>query len=323
MAIKRTALKHLEKIYYDPKHSAAFGTCRQLFKAAKKVVKNLTLEQTETWLQAQPTYTLHRPVRRTFLRRKTLTRGLDYIWQADLVSLLPIRRENSGYGYILTVIDVLSRFTFAAAIRRKTGHEVLAAFRKILRTSKRCPKKLHTDAGVEFYNSVFKTFLRKNDIAHYSTFSDTKAALVERFNRTLKERMFKYFTANNTLRYIDILPDLVEAYNNRPHTSLGHGRTPASVNKKNEKEIWQVLYGTLRKPSRMANKKQKYKIGDTVRITKLRRAFKKGYLKGWTDEVFIVFEVVDTEPVTYRLSDTDGEVLQGIFYREEITKVIL
>lgn len=321
--IKRTVKKLLEKIYYDIQHPAAYGTSRQLYIAAKKIQKTLTLQQVEEFLQKQPAYTLHRPVKHKFPRRKTIARGIDTIWQADLVSLLPIRRENSGYGYILTIIDVFSRFAFAAALKKKTAGEVATAFKKILKMSKRRPLKLHTDFGGEFYGKPFKNFLRENKIIHYSTHSDTKAAVVERLNRTLKGRMFKYFSAKNTLRYIDILPSLVDAYNNRYHTSLGRKRSPAAVNKRNEKEVRTFLYGDNAERGRKPlAKRSKFKVNDTVRITKLRRAFRKGYLKGWTDEVFTVVEVLDTVPVTYRLSDSAGEILQGIFYSEEMTKVI-
>ena len=176
----------LQDIYYDPGHHAGYGNAEDLYYAAKLRRKKITRREVERFLEKQDTYTLHRPVRKSFERRKTLSRHLDHIWQADLVDLQAISKENRGFSYILTVIDVLSRYAFAVPLKNKTGLSIVGAFKKIFSQYKRKPKKLHTDNGSEFYNKTFKDFLRKNKIILYSTSSDTKAALVERFNRTLK-----------------------------------------------------------------------------------------------------------------------------------------
>ena len=146
-----------------------------------------------------------------------------------------------------------------------------------------------------------------------------KWAVVERFNRTLKEKMFRYFTHSNTLRYLDILPKLIIAYNNRPHGSL-HGMKPAEVNRGNQAKVRTILYG------RYENEDETtaiYAIGDYVRISKLRDAFKKGYTRGWTVEIFRISDILDTKPITYKLVDQDGEILEGIFYHEELSRVRL
>lgn len=316
---RRMVEQTLRKIYFDPAHPAAFGSARQLHRSAIKQLKKLTLKDVTNFLEQQTAYTLHRPVKHNFKRRKTYARYVDQIWQMDLVSLQAIAKENSGYNYILTVIDILSRYAFAEPLKRKTGKEVTAAFKRLLRKSKRKPAKVHTDQGREFYNDEFKTFLRENNIAHYSTSSDQKASLVERYNRTLKEKMFKYFTHHNTLRYIGILPKLVDAYNNRPHSSLD-GLKPTNVNRNNQARVRTILYGHDNKRN---VKKAAYLVGDHVRISKLRGVFKKGYTRGWTEEIFRITDILKTVPITYKLVDLNGEVLQGIFYNEELSRVRL
>ena len=246
---------------------------------------------------------------------------MDHIWQMDLVSLQAIAKENSGYNYILTVIEILSRYAFAEPLKRKTGKEVTSSFKRILRKYKRKPTKVQTDDGREFYNEEFKTFLRENNIAHYSTSSDMKCALVERFNRTLKEKMFKYFTHHNTLRYVSILPQLIRAYNNRPHGSLD-GLKPADVNHANQARVHAILYGRDVDDDNVV-KNAAYQLGEHVRISKLRGAFKKGYTRGWTQEVFRITDILRTRPITYKIADLDGAVLKGIFYREELSRVRL
>ena len=140
----------------------------------------------------------------------------------------------------------------------------------------------------------------------------------ERFIRSFKSRLFKYFTAKNTLKYTSpVLDDMLLALNNRHHRSIG--RPPSSVNKKNEKEVFQYQYGDY-----LAEKKKraKYDIGDIVRVSKARNMFRKGYLKTFTDEKFRVIDVLNTLPTTYRLvAHATNEVIIGTWYESELVRV--
>jgi hypothetical protein len=144
-----------------------------------------------------------------------------------------------------------------------------------------------------------------------------KASMVERANRTLKNYMFRYLTANNTLKYIDILPKLVDAYNNRKHSIIKI--EPINVTKKNEKKLWNMLYADYLKKS---IKKFKFKINDEVRISKYKKTFKRGYLPNYTDEIFTVIDRLNTIPATYKLMDDNNEILEGIFYNNELIKIM-
>ena len=145
-----------------------------------------------------------------------------------------------------------------------------------------------------------------------------KAALVERFNRTLQSKLYKYFTAKKTLHYLRVLPVVIKSYNNRIHRA--HGVSPQTVNKRNQKKIWEKLYGKYFKKK---YKNPKLKIGDLVRLSKLRKTFGKAYLKGWTDEVFSIHEVKYTRPITYTIIDSSGDILKGSFYETELNKIRL
>ena len=136
---------------------------------------------------------LHKPARRNYLRRKYDIRGVDETWQADLVEMQSYARENIGYRYMLTVIDIFSKYSWAIPVKKKTGEDVTAAMKSMLRKSGRVPKNLHTDRGKEFYNKNFQTLMTKYGINLYSTFSNLKALICERFNRTLKNEMWKKF----------------------------------------------------------------------------------------------------------------------------------
>ena len=130
--------------------------------------------------------------------------------------------EDHGYYYhqdILMIIDVFSRYGWAIPLKTKTGPEVTKAFQNIWRTQTP-PQKLWTDKGKEFYNKPMKDLLEKNNVDLHSTENEEKSSVVERWNRTIKRTMWKYFTANNTTTYIDVLPEIIAKYNNTYHRSI-------------------------------------------------------------------------------------------------------
>lgn len=308
----------LDKIYYDVKHPGSFGSAPNLYKYAKADGYKGRLIDVKSWLKGEDTFTLHKQARLKYPRRPIMARSINNIWEADLVFLIKISKYNSGYKYILTCIDVLSRYGYARPLKTKSPLEVINALKDIFKTSKVKPSKLHTDRGGEFFNATFQKFVKKEKIIHYATFSETKAAICERFNKSIQHWLHKYFTANNTLKYIDVLPDLLNSYNHRVHRSLG--MAPADVSPANQKAVWCKLYA---KSIWRDGEKPKYRftLGQIVRISKYKRLFKKGYLKSWTEEYFKIADRIPSKPVTYRLSELSGEILQGIFYDQELQSI--
>jgi len=149
----------------------------------------------------------------------------------------------------------------------------------------------------------------------YSTENEEKSSVVERWNRTMKEKMFKYLTANNTNKYIDVLNNFVERYNNTRHSSIKMTSVEATE-KENEVRVYRNLYPDLtRQPIRA-----KFKIGDKVRIQKKKGLFEKGFTPNWTEEVFTVSKIQRTNPVTYKITDYNDEEIQGTFYEQELQK---
>jgi len=137
---------------------------------------------------------LHVSVRKNFPRRHVIVRGYVDLWQADIVEMLLYSRFNRGHHYILTVIDMLSKYAWAVPLKSKAGNETAEVIARIIRESERCPKNLQTDIGKEFYNADVQRLVKKHGINHYSTYSVLKASVIERFNRTLKNNMWKMFT---------------------------------------------------------------------------------------------------------------------------------
>jgi hypothetical protein len=297
--------------YFEPKQPGSFAGVSTFQRHLNGQFKT---KDVKNFLSKQDTYTLHKPVKLVFRRRKTFTVGIDDLWQADLADLSALSKHNDKNKYILTCIDVFSKYAWAIPLRTKSGVDLTAAFSSIL--TDRQPAHLQTDKGTEFLNRNFQSMLRKNSIRFYtSENSDIKASVVERFNRTLKTKMWKYFTYKNTYRYIDVLQDLVHSYNNTYHRSIG--MTPSQVSNENEDVIRKRLYG-----EKKSNPKWKYSVGDNVRIAKGRIVFKKGYLPSWSEEIFKIQACIPTDPVTYELSDLKGDIIKGKFYEAELQRIL-
>lgn len=154
------------------------------------------------------------------------------------------------------------------------------------------------------------------NINHYSTFSNLKASIVERVIRTLKTRMWKQFSLQGNYKWLEDLNKLLLDYNNTRHSVIGIA--PNKVTKKNEKDILAKAYSHVKIIDPMP---AKFKVGDFVRISKYREAFEKGYTPNWSNEIFKVAKVRQTNPRVYLLTDHSGQDIQGTFYKQELLKV--
>ena len=311
----------LKGVYYDLSNPAAYSGINNVYREAKKRDPTIKLSDVKSYLQKQDTYTLHRRIQRNFKRKKTVAAGIDTDWQADLCDVQNLKKHNKGFVYILTVIDVLSKFAWAEPIMNKTPATVAKAFKKVLDNSGRSPWRLYTDKGWEFRGKPFQDLLDAYNIQYISSESpDVKASVAERLNRTLKSKLWKHFTATKNLCYLDCLQDIVNSYNNTYHTSIK--RKPTEVTQSNEGEVRRVLYGG---PVQLLNRKPvkyKFNIGDHVRIAKYKGVFEKGYLPNFTEEVFTIKIRIGSNPPTYKLEDFGKEEISGIFYEPELVKVV-
>lgn len=310
--MKKSKTTKLLTSYHNPRQPGSLGGVTSFARTLKLPVK-----KAREVLQKDLGYTLHKPRRRRFPTLPVMVFNIDEQWVVDLVEVQNISKYNKGMRYLLMVIDAFSKYAWVEPIKSKTGKAVTEAFEKILKRAKgRKPINLQTDDGKEFHNSTFAALMKQKNIHHFSTSGDTKASIVERFIRTFKERLYRYFTVKNTLGYLPVLPDLVKGYNASYHRTIG--MAPDHVNVKNEKEVWDRMYGKRlsRKP-----KKGSLKVKDRVRLNKKYRQFKKGYLPGWTEEVFVVRRVIPGVVTTYKIEELDGVPLKGTFYEQDLQKV--
>ena len=140
---------------------------------------------------------------------------------------------NRGVKYLLAIVDVFSKYGWLIPLKDKTGKSVALALETIFKERK--PEKMCVDKGKEFYNKDVKDVIEL-----YSTENEEKSSVVERWIRTMKEKMWKYFTANSTNNFINVLLDLVREYNNTGHSSIK--MTPVNANKKENKlKVWRNI----------------------------------------------------------------------------------
>lgn len=259
---------------------------------------------------------LHKPARKRFRRRRVIVKGLNDLYMADLVEMIPYAKINKGFRYILVLLNMFSKRVWACPLKRKTGEDVTKAMKKLLTSTGGTPDNLQTDMGKEFYNQHFRKLMQTFNINHYSTFSSMKASPVERVNRTLKNKMWKEFSMQGSYKWLQLLPKVVNQYNDTVHRTTGY--KPIEVNHSNAKILLQTVYD-FQKTTDLRS--AKFTVGDHVRISKHREAFAKGYTPTWSTEIFQIKKVNRTNPITYILEDTNGEEIRGGFYTEELQMV--
>lgn len=229
-----------------------------------------------------------------------------------------VKTYNRNVKFLLTCIDVFSKYAWVQPLKDKSSSSLVTAFKTILNQG-RIPDRLQSDKGTEFLNAPFQKLLKENNIHFFTSENvETKASVVERFNRTLKNKIYRFFTKTGQYKYVDKLQDFVNSYNFSIHGTIG--MRPVDVTLKNEDELWLKMYSNYF--NSVPKNTNIFQIGDRVRISKEQRVFEKGYLPKWTREVFIISSIIDDNPLRYKIVDFNNEPIKGSFYSEELQKVI-
>jgi len=286
----------------------------------KKGSATRTKQAQREWLEEQDTYQMHRPARVRYPRRLFgPVYGIDDQWQMDLSDMQrdDVKRANDGAAWILFAIDVLSRKAWAVPLKRKSGPETAAGIRLLFDHVMRVdsdhtiPRTIYVDKGTEFYNKDVKAVLQEYPIPPVlmSGYSTTKAAIVERLQRTIKGQLWKHFYDSGSYRWVDVLPNLMDAYNARKHRSIK--RAPNEVTRANEEEVFKTLYPNVSEyrerteglPMDQQHRLYEFQVGDAVRVSKQAQLFDKKYLPRWSEELFRVRARDPGPPPYYRLRE--------------------
>jgi len=303
----------LAEKYYDPKQPGSFQGADKLYRSVGGVSK----KKIRDWLSSQETHTLTREFKTSKKRRlRVPLLSLNHQWDIDC-GFLP-GFEERGYKGFLLCIDVFSRQVHACAIKTTSAAQIIACLKIIFQTAR--PRVIRSDGGIEFRAKATKQFLDSQNISHYITHNTTQANFAERAIRSIKARLFKYLVYKNSKKWVDVLRDIVQSYNNTYHRSLG--RTPASVNENNQEEALLQQY-VINPPKMHERRPYGYSVGDNVRIPYTRQKFDRVYNVKWTGEVMTVVKRYRNQNINlYKVEGFDKEPILGSFHEWELQKIV-
>lgn len=305
--------KAIATAFTDPSRSnAAFSSLRNVYREVKGKEKKVTHKQIYNYAIGNEAYTRHYPLRRRFKRLKTFGNAPMSHIQADLVDYSMFKNTNDGVTFLLTMVCCYSRFLFCVPLKNKSADSVLAAIKGVFDSVGKYPTYFISDHGLEFVNKKLSSYFKTLEIKHIMPSSELKAAMIERYNKSLKYRISKFFTFNNTRSYLKHLPDFVRGINNSPNRSIK--TTAAKAFSGDVIPADDLLLTGIRPPSG----KLKLKIGSSVRLALVRNVFSKGYEQSFSEELFIISGKIDSSPPTYTLKDLNNVDIQGHVYANEV-----
>lgn len=301
--------------YSAPGSPLAFSSPYRIYKHYEKAIPLKTIKK---WMHGLDSYTLHKQPRTPRPRNPTYAYKKRYQFQIDLIELGQLAETNDNYRYLLTVIDIFTRFAFVQPLKNKTASVFLEGFKEIMKRAKQFPRKILADRGSEIKNKLFKDYCRRNNVHLLHSDNFVHAPFVERFNRTLKVLMYKYMTANETDRFIDVLQPLVNTYNLRTHRMIGMSPTEAE----NEANAHLIRRRQEERYAERVRQPPRFKKGQTVRVSKQKGQFDRGYDQQFLEEIYRIKRVFTRLPIpTYELETLDrDETVEGNFYANELTE---
>jgi hypothetical protein len=318
----KVAAKEVKERYFDPSQPGSLSGVDKFSKHMPKYSK----KHISKILKSEPAYTLHFPVRHRFRRNKVIVASRNDLWDADLLSMMSYKQYNDNYAYILVTVDILSHHGRVRKLKTKSGREVAREFGELLDQCKEAegvyPRQIRTDKGGEFVSSLTRTQLRNRGVGYYVTQnSQTKAGYAERLNKTLRLSIARYLTKNKTFRWIDILDDVIEAYNASYHRTIKMRPNDVTPGEK-EHTAWVNQYEAT--PDWKPEGEYKFNVGQTVRISFVAKVFAREYDARYTGEVFrVTSRTVRAGLNIYKVADLGGEVLIGTFYQSELLAVTI
>ena len=318
----RSIHQTLRKIYYEPSHPASFSSPYRLYLAARILNKRIKLQDVINWLRSQKTYVLHRYTKTEFQRRKVLVPKHQHQYQADLMFVNALEKDNDGVKYLLVIIDTFSRFLAVVPMKEKTAKATLKALKIGFKSMKKLPVKFQTDDGTEFFNHLVGNYLRSNGIVHFSSSQhDIKAQMAERVIRSLREDITQFMHHRNTLRYLPALQDFVHSHNHRKHSAFDEKFAPVEISNQNYKQAYDILYKDYLEE--LNKQRFVFDIGDVVLLALDKKSGKLGKMtRTFKDDEFIIFERLMTFPPVYRIKyRSNGALKKGTYYAEQLQKI--
>ena len=324
----------MEQLYKDP---ATMGTSRDnFFDRIYQTYYGISRRQVQDFLMKQPSYQVHRRVRKGRVVKPIVSKRVNSHWQMDIFAMADPKtvHANNGYSAVLVVIDNFSKYVWAFPLKSQSGEEVATCLKTLF--DKHKPSVLQSDNGTHFTaNEVSKVCDKFGVKQVFSVaYRPTSQGLVERTNQTLKHKIYQHMTLWNSRKWVDALGDLVINYNTSIHNTTK--MKPVDVyeqtyNRQVRKEVSKKIMKaakTMTKRSPMQAFSD-LKPGDYVRVhfDTIESTFKKGYKAQWSNQVYIVLHKTrpDTDTFSYEmysLKKQNGTKISGTFKRNELLKVV-
>lgn len=301
----------LDELYKDPRSSGSLGGVTRLYRVAKEY--GHSLNDVKKYLSGLNAYSLHRDRCVHFRRNIVVTYFEGYQHAADLTDVSRFKHLNNGYCWLLFSIDCFTRYLHVIPLKRKTPEQVKSAFEKIHMEA--TPLRLRTDRGREFDNKMLREYYKRNGI-NYFTSQDKKikCSIVERSQRTIKERLWRLFTLHGKARWFDDLENVIANYNNSYHSSIK--MSPREAQEAPASKVFDNLYAKSE-----VKKSPRLHVGDKVRSVYDLSALEKSLEPKFKDSIETVIAVIGKKQPLYRLSDYTGKEIKRRFNEPEVQKV--
>ena len=296
--------KYLSSIYFKAGHPASYAGTDKLYETIKKEGKfRMSKNKINEWISKQDGFSLQKQIKHKVVRPTVIVSGIDTQWDMDTGCMNRYSRSNDGYKYIMLAIDIFSKLVWTRPLHSRLAGESTKQMSSILKEVRK-PRVIRTNDGTEYKNSKFKFLLKSNNIKFIYTENETKANYAERAIKTIKTKLIRYMTDNNTDKWVKILP---ESYNNTIHRSID--MAPTEVTRENETELWMKLYPNISKNKELKREQHyrkidsyfKLQVSANVRISQLKRVFQKEYNERWSREIFTINDwISDDQLEKYR-----------------------
>jgi hypothetical protein len=316
---KKNIGEYLESIYYDPLHAGSYSGLQKFWTTIKEDNHyNLRYKQVSDWLKKQESYVRHQQPPKVYPRQKILMSSMDEQWDGDLLSMLQFAKKNNGYKYLAVFIDIFSRYIWVEPMKTKKGGEMVQVLARVFNKGRK-PMNLRTDRGTEYTNNIVQHYLKRENVHHFVAYNPIHASYAERVIRTLKGKIYRFFTNSQTNRYIDHIDDIVDGYLDTIHSTTG--MRPRDITDKNAQDVYEKLYLPQQLAEERKPVKYKFEIGAKVYLLMDRSTFNKGYKETYFQEIFEITRRTPTHPPRYKLADLLKEDINGSFYEQQLVKV--
>jgi hypothetical protein len=296
----------------------------KLYNTIKNEVAGISQKDIRKFLQNSSTNQIHLPSKTAIHQPIITNRPFERI-QADIVDLSNISGYNQDHRYLLNVVDHFSKFAWSFPLKEKSADQVLLCLNPLLK--EHLPKILQTDNGKEFVNVKLKKVCDDLGIIQITSlpYSPQSQGLVERFNKTLKNMLFRLFTDTGNQNFTKNLASVLYEYNNSWHSTIRDYPANVLSGKTKNKVIHNRIVAAAKKMTDTPI--DILKIGQYCRIAmftlkEIRKdQFRKKYVPQWSEKVFkIVGRSRGIDPL-YTLRDTDGKMTLKTYYRNELLPI--